>query len=195
MKRNEFIKTAAGACLACAGGSMLDGQENKPAADRAEQERQARLGQERFKENYVRTLMENLEKSVDERTRVRLMNDCGRACARRGGLFTLAKANTGDLKAFVSRLAGILGEGNVRFLDDKTVHWSYPHCFCELVAAGPDRLPPVYCQCSVGWVLEMFETVLQRPVRVRLIQSIKSGADSCVFRVDIAAPGSVGSTE
>ncbi|OGD27203.1 MAG: hypothetical protein A2Y56_15465 [Candidatus Aminicenantes bacterium RBG_13_63_10] len=186
MKRKDFFKTAAGTYLACAGSAILAGQEAAPAPDKDERERRAREHEERFKRAYILTLMENLEKCVDEPTRVRMMNDCGRACARRGGLFKAAEDCRGDLKTFVARMAGGLGAENARFLDEGTVHWSYPRCFCELVASGPDRLPAVYCPCSVGWVMEMFEAVLQRPVRVRLIQSVKSGASSCVFRVDAA---------
>jgi hypothetical protein len=182
MKRNEFIKTAAGVCLACSSSAFLGGQEAKPPADKAERE-------ERFKEEYIRTLMENMEKTIDPETRVRLMNDCGRACARRGGLYKLALDHKGNLKSFVQAAAERLGRENVRFLNATTIHWSYPRCLCELVAAGPDRLPALYCQCSVGWVLEMFETVLQKPVRVQLVQSIKSGATSCVFRVEPAPKG------
>jgi len=189
MKRKEFLKAAAGACLACSGSSFLGGREAGPQADPSERERLQREREERFKEAYVLTMMENVEKHVDPETRVRMMNDNGRACARRGGLFKLAQEHRGDLKGFVLASAGALGQENIRFLDAATVHWSYPRCYCELVAKGPDRLPALYCQCSVGWVLEMFETVLQRPVRVRLVQSIKSGASSCVFRVETAAAG------
>jgi len=185
MKRKEFCKTAAGACLACAGGTLLAGQEVKPPVDPAELEKRQREMEERFKQAYVLTLMENLEKSVDEPARIRVMNDCGRACARRGGLFKLAEEAKGDLKAFLAGMSGVLGEGNARLIDEKTVHWSYPRCFCELVAAGPQRLPAVFCQCSVGWVMEIFQTVLGRPAKVDLVQSIKTGAPSCVFRVDV----------
>jgi len=44
-------------------------------------------------------------------------------------------------------------------------------------------LPASYCLCSVGWVLEMFEIVAQKPVRVDLVQSVKRGASSCKFLV------------
>jgi hypothetical protein len=186
MKRNEFIKTAAGICLASSGGSFLGGQEAKPPADKAERERRQSEREERFREDYVRTLMENMEKRLDPETRIRLMNDCGRACARRGGLYKLALDHKRDLQSFIKASAERLGRENIRFLDEATVHWSYPRCYCGMVAAGPDKLPALYCQCSVGWVLEMFETVLQRPVRVRLVQSIKGGASSCIFRVETA---------
>ncbi|HOW84766.1 MAG TPA: DUF6144 family protein [Candidatus Aminicenantes bacterium] len=185
MKRQDFIKAASGVCLACAGGHFLAGQEVQPAVDPAEREKRRREMEERFKQAYILTLMENLEKSVAEPVRTRMMNDCGRACARRGGLFKLAEENKGDLKAFLARMSGVLGEGNARLIDETTVHWSYPRCFCELVAAGPRRLPAVYCQCSVGWVMEIFQTVLGRPAKVDIVQSIKTGAPACVFRVDI----------
>jgi hypothetical protein len=183
MKRNDFIKSAAGACLACAGGSFMGGQEPKLQADKSEQERRAREFEKRFKEEYVRTLMENMEKRLDEKTRVELMNECGRACARRGGLYKMALDSRGDIKKFVQTSAERLGKDNVFFQDETTVHWSYPRCYCELVAEGPARLPDTYCHCSVGWVLEMFETVLKKPVKVDLIQSIKRGGSSCVFKV------------
>jgi hypothetical protein len=187
MKRSEFLKSAAAACLVSPGSPFRGGQEAPPATGPSAQERLRREREERFKEAYILTLMENIERRVDPVSRVLLMRECGRACARRGGLLKLAREHRGDLKAFVAAAAGILGPENVRFLDEATVHWSYPRCYCELVAHGPERLPALYCECSVGWVLEMFETALQRPVQVRLLQSIKSGGASCVFRVETAA--------
>ncbi len=188
MKKREFIKSAAGACLACAGSAFLAGQETKPPQEQAGPGPEARRREETFKRAYITTLMESLERSVEEPVRVRMMNDCGRACARRGGLFQQAASHRGDLKGFLGRMNGLLGPDSARLVDGTTVLWSYPRCYCELVALGPARLPAVYCQCSVGWVLEMFEAVLERPVRVRLVQSIKTGAASCQFRVDIAPP-------
>jgi len=186
MRKRAFIKSAAVACLACAGGSRLGGQTAEPPASATGAAGQSRRREEAFKRDYITTLMEELEKSLDPPARNALINRCGRACARRGSLFKQAEASRGDLKGFVKRMAGVLGEGNARFLDAKTIHWSYPRCFCELVASGPERLPAVYWQCSVGGVQEMFETVLGRPVKVRLVRSIKTGGSSCDFHVDAA---------
>jgi len=182
MNRKQFFKSAARACLACAGASVLGGQEANPVAGQAEKERKAREMEKRFKEEYLRTLMENIEKELDEKTRTKLMEECGRACARRGPLFKQAQKYKGDVKSFVQDMAQLLGKENA-VLDGDTVRWGYPRCFCELVADGPDRLPAAYCLCSVGWVLEMFETVAQKPVRVELVQSVKRGALSCKFLV------------
>lgn len=180
MRRSEFIRTAAGACMACRGMALMGGQEPSPQAE--DKEKRAREREKRFKEAYILTLMENLEKRVDDRTRVELMEACGRACARRGGLLKLAEKHKGDVPSFVAAMAERIGKDNVH-LEGKIVHWGYPRCFCELVAEGPARLPDVYCHCSVGWVLEVFETVAGRPVHVELVQSIKRGGSSCQFLV------------
>ncbi len=58
-----------------------------------------------------------------------------------------------------------------------------PGAIAELVAAGPERLPDAYCLCSAGWVLEVFEAVAGRPVRVEVVQTIKRGAPDCRFLV------------
>jgi hypothetical protein len=79
-------------------------------------------------------------------------------------------------------MAEKLGQENV-FIEGDMIHWGYPRCFCELVAEGPARLPYVYCHCSVGWVLEVFETVAGKPVKVELLQSVKRGAPTCQFLV------------
>jgi len=183
MKRKEFMRSAARACLACAGGSVLGAQTAKPP-EQTEQDRKARNAEKRFKENYIRTLMENMEKHLDEKTRTNLMEDCGRACAHRGPLFAQAQKYKGDVRGFVQDMAKLVGKENA-VLDGDTVRWSYPRCYCELVAEGPERLPGTYCFCSVGWVLEMFETVAQKPVRVELLQSVKRGASSCKFLVKL----------
>ncbi len=182
MNRKDFFKRAAQACLACGGTVLLSGQETKPQADQSEKERKAREFEKRFKEAYILTLMENMEKQLDEKSRVKLMEECGRACGRRSGIAKFAEKYKGDVKKFVEAMSEKLGKENI-FIENETVHWGYPRCLCELVAEGPARLPDVYCNCSVGWVLELFEAVAGKPVKVELLQSVKRGASTCQFLV------------
>jgi hypothetical protein len=184
MLRQDFIKTIGQACLA--GGCLLsvnrDGLEAQSAAvDRAEP---AKSFDQRFKEAWIVSLMGNMEKSLDEKTRVKLMEACGRMCAQRGGLFKTAAAYKGRLAEFVRVMAAEFGPDLVS-LDGNTVNWGYGRCMCELVAAGPERLPDTYCHCSVGWVKEIFELVAQRPVAVKLLQSVKRGAGCCKFVIAV----------
>ncbi len=133
-----------------------------------------------FKENWITTLMTNMEEQLDKDTRNTLMNSCGRACARRGAVKQMGEPFKGNVKGFVDNFAQYMGKED-NYLDGDTVHWCYKRCLCELVHEGPDRLPATYCECSKGWVMEMFELVAQKPVKVETLQTIKRGADSCKF--------------
>lgn len=174
MKRKEFLKAACG--LGLAGGVTARKAPAQTAPVKAEKPR------DRFKEAWIKELMENMEKIVDPETRGRLMNACGRACARRGGMLKTAQQFKGDVPGYVRTIGPQVGKDLCRIEGD-IVHWGYPRCYCELVEAGPERLPESYCLCSAGWVQEMFETVAGRPVRVEVIQTIKRGASDCRFIV------------
>ncbi len=138
----------------------------------------------KFKDAWVTTIMENLEKTVDPAARGKLLNANGRACARRSTVLKTAQACQGDVPKFVKTVGGRISK-DLCHVEGKTVHWGYPRCFCELVAESPARLPGSYCLCSAGWVQEMFEIVAGHPVQVELVQSIKGGAPDCRFVVRV----------
>ncbi len=134
----------------------------------------------KFQQEWIKSLMENLDAQVDEPARVKVMEACGRACARRGAVTGLSKAAGGDLDKLVVALAKHVGQENVR-REGSVVHLRYTKCFCPLVASGPERLPKTYCNCSRGWALEVFGAVTGKPVTVELLRSIKRGDASCDF--------------
>jgi hypothetical protein len=174
MKRKEFIKTACG--LGLAGSAAALGVQAQTTPAKPEKAR------DRFKEAWVKELMDGMEKIVDPETRGRLMNACGRACARRGGMLKTAEKFKGDVAGYVAAVGPQVGKDLCR-MEGETVHWGYPRCYCELVADGPERLPETYCLCSAGWVQEVFERVAGHPVRVEVVQTIKRGAPDCRFLV------------
>ena len=55
------------------------------------------------------------------------------------------------------------------------------------VASGPDRLPDTYCNCSRGWLLEVFENITGKPASVELLSSIRRGGADCRFVVRLGA--------
>jgi predicted ArsR family transcriptional regulator len=126
--------------------------------------------------------MENMEKRLDKPSRVALMEDCGRACAGRGAVAGIAAPCRGDVAKLVERLGTHLGKENA-VLDGRTARITYTKCYCPIVGAGPERLPDTWCECSRGWLLEMFETVAGKPVKVELLESIKRGGQACRFVV------------
>ncbi len=136
-----------------------------------------------FSSKWIRNLVDSLDKHLDLEVRVKLMELCGRACAR-GGASRAAALCRGNLDRLLYRLEEWIGKGNVQREGD-LVRVVYPRCFCPMVALGPSRLPDTYCFCSLGWMKEMFETVLKRPVEVELHESIKRGGKCCRFTVHL----------
>jgi predicted hydrocarbon binding protein len=134
-------------------------------------------------ERWIENLMGAMDAHLDQGTKAALMESCGRACARLGAIGSAEKCQ-GDVDKLVTTLERWIGEGNAQ-RDGDVVHVVYPRCLCHLVAKGPERLPDTYCLCSRGWLKEMFETVVNHPVEVALLESVKRGAKQCRFTVTL----------
>ena len=139
--------------------------------------------QKRSTERWIENLMGAMDAHLDQGTKAALMESCGRACARLGAIGSAEKCQ-GDVDKLVTTLERWIGEGNAQ-RDGDVVHVVYPRCLCHLVAKGPERLPDTYCLCSRGWLKEMFETVVNHPVEVALLESVKRGAKQCRFTVTL----------
>jgi predicted hydrocarbon binding protein len=141
------------------------------------------MAPERFSDVWVKNLVDSLDAHLDEAARRQVMETCGRACARRGAV-QAAEACQGDLNQLISTLQKWVGAEQVTQAG-AVVRVTYLKCFCGLVAEGPARLPDTYCYCSCGWLKEMFETVVQHPVEVKLLESVKRGGTACRFMVQL----------
>ena len=139
------------------------------------------MNRKKFSQRWVKNLIASIDENLNEKTKIKLMESCGRACAREEAKQS-AKACRSDVEKFLSTMKKWIGKENVK-KDGKTVTLVYPKCFCQLVADGPSKLPNTYCYCSQGWLKEMFETVVGKPVSVKLIDSIKRGAKTCTFTI------------
>jgi hypothetical protein len=128
-------------------------------------------------------MLTSIDEHVNADTKLRLMESCGRACARAGAKASIEPCR-GDLEGFLGVLRGWVGPDAVE-RHGKTVTVTYSRCYCGLQAEVPRRLAEVYCACSCGWLKEMFESVVEDPVDVVLETSIKRGGDSCRFVVTL----------
>jgi predicted hydrocarbon binding protein len=140
------------------------------------------ISHKEFTHRWVKNLIECLDAHLDEETRRQLMESCGRACAHAGPI-RAAVACRGNLDAWISTLAKWHGGEEYVQKDGNLVHVTCAECLCILVREGPARLPDTYCYCSLGWMKEMFGTVVGRPVEVELVESIKRGAERCRFTI------------
>jgi hypothetical protein len=112
-----------------------------------------------------------------------VLEKTGRECARLGqlhakfkgdpeGYFAAAKKNWGTSFSWVKE-KGII-----------TVAVPEGECGCPLVDRR--RTPAVWCNCSVGYQKEAFETIFGRPAKVILRESKLSGSKRCVFDITLS---------
>jgi predicted hydrocarbon binding protein len=167
MDRKEFLGAIA-ALTTCCGAAAAE-QENP---------------QQKFRQDWIQSLLANMDAQLDEPTRARLMETCGRACARRDSVANLSRAAGGDIGKLVEAMAGHVGKENA-VREGDVVRLRYSKCYCPLVGAGPARLSKTWCECSRGWVLEVFGAVAGKPVAVELTKSLKRGDPHCEFLIHV----------
>ncbi len=133
---------------------------------------------------WVTNLLIALDGMVDEETRVRVLESCGRKCIGEGFLVkaqTLAKKSK-STDEFLENLNRIWKHLHV---DKNGVFVVYDQCYCPMVRSYKGKLSPSFCNCSVGWIKELFERSLNKPVKVEKLGTIKQGNKQCKFRVTL----------
>ena len=133
-----------------------------------------------FTQRWIVDLVNSLDEHLDEETRQRVMESCGRSCARSGPV-RVARQHAGDLDGWL----GILvkwhsGEEYVQ-RDGSRITVLCQECVCPVVKDIEGTLPDTYCNCSLGWMKETFETVVGEPVDVTLVESVVRGGQMCRF--------------
>ena len=134
-------------------------------------------------EKWIATLIDGLNKNVDEKARNKILEQCGRQCQSQS---FIKKAKTiyeksNDIDEFLAKLGKtykhVHREGN-------NVYLVYPKCYCSQVNKIPKgKLSGTYCNCSRGWAKALFEGATGKPVEVLMEKSIINGDDQCKFRV------------
>ena len=139
----------------------------------------------------VHGMMDVLDREVDEETRWAIMEACGRQCI---GASTLEKARrlrqeAQGLDDLLRRLnEAHIGGGLLRQEADG-IHAAYDRCYCGAVSGTSAPFSATYCHCSCGWMRQLFEMLLDKPVKVELLSSIIQGDERCQFLIHIQAPG------
>jgi len=134
-----------------------------------------------FLHNWISNLMKNMEQHLDEKHRIDLLEECGRACAKRHAQKEALKQR-GNLGGWIDTLKKWVGSDNVQ-REKCSVQVMYSKCFCPLVQDASPLMSKTYCNCSRGWLKEVFETVMEKPVEVRLEDSIMMGGKQCRFTI------------
>jgi predicted hydrocarbon binding protein len=135
-------------------------------------------------QKWIGSVVDGLDNMADEKTKVAILENCGRSCI--SPLFVKKAKNLKEKSSsnedFLERLAKTWSHLK---LEGKNIFVMYNQCYCPLVKSYEGKLSKTFCNCSRGWVKELFEKSLDKPVTVILEKSIKQGDDICRFRVKL----------
>lgn len=133
-----------------------------------------------------------LEQNVDEPARNKVMENCGRECAR---MFLQAQWDQalskykGNLPAYLKDMQGPNGMLQKADYNEKTgeltVEYNFEQCPCPQVKPGTTS--GTQCLCSLGWQKEVFGRITGKPVDGSILTSILRGGKHCSYKLRILA--------
>ena len=148
---------------------------------------------------WVKNAMETLDASVDEKTRVQIMQNCGYNCAQKNNKVIERAVARRKKYAGVNEFleseqqkppkgTRLTREGNVLYQFYTPQAFTRPmRCYCGLLRGLPNdvSVSKTYCNCARGFVEKYWEAVLGKPVKVDLLQAVVSGDSECKFAIHL----------
>jgi hypothetical protein len=192
-------KAGAGACMCAAAAGMRAAFGGQTAAAKPGDKTLERAAKRmEFADGWVRRFFEAMDKTLDEASRQRLMLANGRSCFAAYAGPPKKQPDKDALEKFTAWIAS-QGKGKGYSIDGKVISFEFvgsaetgqasPEsiCLCPMAEAQKaGQISPTYCLCSVGYVKEMHERRLGRPVEVELVDSVLRGGKRCKFRMTVA---------
>ena len=90
-----------------------------------------------------------------------------------------------SINEFIEKLNSIRGY-TFKLKNNHTIVGGYDKCYCGLVNKTKKPFNDLtYCYCGVGHIKQFFESALEKPIEVELLQSVITGAMSCEFVICI----------
>jgi len=139
-----------------------------------------------FLAGWLKTLMDSMEKNLDEKTRLKIFKETGTFCAKAHAteLFKEIKLKTHDTKELIALLNEKLQGTTWEIIDKDKLRVVYERCFCPIVGFGLLK-SEVQCDCSIGWLKKNLEILFNKDVAVELKESVLRGGSKCEFLIDI----------
>ena len=188
MDRKDFLKKSLQLGLCCSGALVAIGSGEIPGHAAAEPgEILSRVQQEKqFIENWLTDLLETIDSQLDEKTKVKLMEGCGRGCFRRHQFKRdLAKQGQGDLEKLLEALKQnfyIEREGDLVHIRYGT---SPDGCYCPVLRNRPAKPDDMHCNCTRATHQAIWEEALGRPFKVDIVETVRRGGKRCHFIVHL----------
>jgi hypothetical protein len=179
MNRKAFFKHLC--CGICSGVALTLLPKDKAVAQSETEEAKEdwRVG---FMQKRFNTFLGKLQGVIDEQTRDHILEQMGRSCAR--------DSEEHYIK-FKNNVEGLLAEMTGQWLEKAEYHAGKKEimlsshetgrCVCPFV--NINETAAFFCSCSKGYQKQIFETVLERPVEVIIVESVLRGSKRCGFMI------------
>jgi predicted hydrocarbon binding protein len=139
-----------------------------------------------------RGAMMRLDKALGRDKAIKIMQACGEKCCGETyrKLAIQYWQESRNLKEFIDKLNSYIykgqvfgiGGGRLKIKDEHTIIGGYDKCYCSQVKHTKEPFTnDIYCHCSASWLKSFFESALEKPVNVEMIQTIINGTDTCEF--------------
>lgn len=141
------------------------------------------------KAEYVREMVIRMKRTIGPKQSREILASCGSMCCGKTTRKAAVKAmhKSKSLDDFLQELNKLhIGGGRLKLKDRHTITGGYNRCYCGMV--NKTRTPfsdLTFCYCSSGWYRQLFETALEKPVRVTIKKSIVCGDKTCEFEIKI----------
>jgi hypothetical protein len=214
MNRKQFLRQSLLAGVGCCCGASLAfaralrSREQGPpslAADLTERIRDGAKSPDWKKvekaESWIKSMVDNLDRLLDDQTKRKILNACGRACFIDAfGVADDRPVSVERAQAYLGQLAKI-GMDVRRDGDTVTVLYKWGtkqnpyglsmregYCMCPIAESGLPGLSTTFCECSGGYVKEGLERGTgMTVVDIEVLESLLRGGKDCRFKVVLKA--------
>ncbi len=135
--------------------------------------------------------IEKMESEIGKTKSITIMNACGDKCCGKGQRKTAKRLmdESNSIEEFLGKLSKYEvkdGELEYKLLKKNTIVGKHNKCFCgQVKQAKTEFSNDTYCRCSVEFNRQFFQAAFDKPVDVKLKQSILNGGDCCEFIISI----------
>ncbi len=132
---------------------------------------------------WAQSICAALELNFDDETIKSIRMDC--ACGPDAGKINSLKKlylSCRSIETFAEK-ATALQQGYKMKYDGQSLYLLYPQCYCSCVKKINQLLSKTWCYCTLGYTKKMFEGILERPIDVELVDSVKMGGEKCIIKI------------
>lgn len=131
---------------------------------------------------WIKELLKNLDKTLEEPEKIRIMEACGEQCPfthlTDERLLALKKASRGE-SDFLEKLSQ---QWWLR-LEETATYVVFDRCYCPLVNEDIEGTSATLCYCTLGNLKKKFRLGLGQKVDIIMEKTILNGDEECRFRI------------